>query len=300
MRRCLERVCSPLSALTRTMLSFLPASLRTARGACLTTAAVVISYYLVMDCVLYLSLQTSSLSEKPDKDGELWSPFRPLSIKQLMNDHTSHYVLTPTAEYFDEITKFSKVFSFVTPNMISIAHLCLALFIGRLVTTATSLRHWRIAALLYEFRTCLDAFDGVVYRSHSGTKHLYKSNHNTTGYLVDSICDITGGVFLCFGILFFYFRNPPCANKNSVVLPWTPKPSLENGHGPLLKEENGINGNGGNGNGNGSKLSRKLIFWKVFCFGMLLALSGGSWDKTVDQFTSVFMKPMKDAATEVR
>jgi hypothetical protein len=35
--------------------------------------------------------------------------------------------MVPTSELFDELTRFSKVFFFITPNMVTITHFVLAL-----------------------------------------------------------------------------------------------------------------------------------------------------------------------------
>ena len=86
-----------------------------------------------------------------------------------MNDHTSQYVTAPAVEYFDSITRFSTIFYFITPNMISFFHLFLAFVSARFVSSE-SLHTRRIGVLIFEFRTMLDALDGVVYRSHSNTK----------------------------------------------------------------------------------------------------------------------------------
>ena len=95
--------------------------------------------------------------------------YRHLSVKTLMNDHTGQYVLAPLSEYFDAFTQFSVIFYFISPNMISLLNLFLGLIAAQLVSSVV-LRKRRMGVLLFEFRTLLDALDGVVFRSHSNTR----------------------------------------------------------------------------------------------------------------------------------
>ena len=54
-------------------------------------------------------------------------------------------------------------FSFITPNMISIFHLCVGFMAGKFMSSS-DLMDRRIGVAVYFFRTWLDAFDGTVHR----------------------------------------------------------------------------------------------------------------------------------------
>ncbi|GAB1602304.1 Hypothetical predicted protein [Argonauta hians] len=239
---------------------------------------IIFVYFIIMDIILYITLQKSALKE--NKTGS-FSPFQPLTVKLLMTDPVDHYILSPFAEYFDEISQFSHVFYFITPNMISFTHVFIAVVAGKLIASE-SLYNRRIGALIYQFRCFLDAFDGVVYRSHVGAGHIYKSHRSSLGYLVDSVCDISGGTALCIGMAVYVCRYPPLKNHQD-LLPWTK--SVENGTGNIKKNVH---------------VSCWTAFWRTFSFGMLLAMSAFSWDKTVERFSSILQVPISDAQDKVR
>lgn len=230
-----------------------------------------------MDIILYITLQNSVLNEK--KFGS-FSPFRPLTVKLLMTDQVDHYIITPIAEYFDEITQFSHVFYFITPNMISISHVVIAMIAAKLIASEM-LYNRRMGVLIFQFRCFLDAFDGVVYRAHIGAGHIYKSHRTSNGYLVDSVCDLSGGTALCISIAFYVCRYPPLKQMQD-VLPCT-KPV-----------ENGV----GNSKKNGY-VSAWIAFWRTFSLGILLALSSFSWDKTVERFSAILQVPISDVQDKV-
>lgn len=225
-----------------------------------------------MDIILYITLQNSVLNEK--KFGS-FSPFRPLTVKLLMTDQVDHYIITPIAEYFDEITQFSHVFYFITPNMISISHVVIAMISAKLIASEM-LYNRRMGVLIFQFRCFLDAFDGVVYRAHIGAGHIYKSHRTSNGYLVDSVCDLSGCTALCISIAFYVCRYPPLKQMQD-VLPCT-KP-VEDGVGNSKKT---------------GYVSAWLAFWRTFSLGILLALSSFSWDKTVERFSAILQVPISD------
>lgn len=115
-----------------------------------------------------------------------------------MNDHTSQYIVSPAAEYFDAFTHFSTMFYFITPNMISFFHLALAFVASRFVANE-SLYYRRIGVLMYEVRTFLDTMDGVVFRSHTHTKGNFISIHYVNSQKLHLIMFTT--------ISYFYFSN---------------------------------------------------------------------------------------------
>ncbi|BFZ15154.1 hypothetical protein BsWGS_18193 [Bradybaena similaris] len=257
---------------------------RDAKTTCIFLGTILVAYYFIMDIFLYMRFMTVNIVEdsKSGPRDELFSSFTHLSVKALMNDHTSQYVINPSAEYFDQITKFSTKFSFVTPNMISITHLILGLVSGKFIASE-NLYDRRVGVVIFEIRSWLDSFDGVVYRSHSNTHLQFQSVKSTTGYYVDTVCDALGGVFLCFGILFYlwkrfdpYRQELPTWNKNQEL---------------GLKSGIPINGQALN---NKETYSKKYIFWKVFCYGICLACAGKFWDLTVADFTDIFQTPLNE------
>nr|KAG5695755.1 hypothetical protein BaRGS_013843 [Batillaria attramentaria] len=244
-----------------------------------------ISYYAVMDIILYLTFMKTDLVESSKKadDNELFSPFTHLSVKALMNDHSSQYVTAPVTEYFDAFTRFSTIFYFISPNMISFFHLFLAFVAARFVSSE-SLHTRRIGVLIYEFRTFLDAFDGVVFRSHSHTKGMYQSVRSSLGYYVDITCDAVGGVFLMFGVLFYLFKRFDPLKQTE--LPWK---SAESGS----VGKNGTNGHQAGATGQVT-YSKKMLFWKCWCYGITIAFAGKFWDSVVGQLKEVFQTPIQD------
>lgn len=255
------------------MFSYMFQSMHTDRGCYLILGLLLFLYIIIMDIILYCSLQNSTLMDQ--KHEGTYSPFQPLSTKLLMSDPIQHYVINPTSEIFDEITKFSKIFYFISPNMISFTHLFLALLAAKFVSS-DSLKTRRIGVLLYELRTWLDSLDGVVFRSHRNQQHEYKSHHDSWGFLIDAGCDISGGVIFSLGVLFYLFKMPPSffnkyKEEGSATL-------------PLTKSENGYN----TSEKTNGKPSKKMLFFKCFCFGMQVFFSSGSWDKRVEQYGDLY------------
>lgn len=244
-----------------------------------------LTYYAIMDVIMYMTFMKTDIvqSSKAASDDELFSPFTHLSVKALMNDHTSQYITAPVTEYFDAFTRFSTVFYFITPNMISFFHLFLAFISARFVASE-SLHSRRIGVILFETRTFLDAFDGVVFRSHSHTKGMYQSVRNSLGYYVDITCDAVGGVFLMVGVLFYLFKRFDPLKQ--AELPWK---SPESG-------SIGKNGSNGHAVGGTSQVtySKKMLFWKCWCYGITIAIAGKCWDSVVGDLKDLYQKPYED------
>lgn len=248
----------------------------------ITVAAFLLLVYIfIMDVILYRSLQNTKLVDQQKTTS--YSPFRPLSIKLLMTAPTNHYIISVTTEYFDEFTRFSKIFYFITPNMISATHLALGFLSGYMVTSE-SLRRRRLGVLIFECRLWLDVYDGVVYRSHKGL-HGYRSNRNNFGFVVDNICDITSGMALCYGVMFYLWKFH--GNKQSDVLPLTK--NSENGNALLEDKDKQPT----------HKYPKKYIFYKVLCFGIMMALAGMTFDKTTEALADVFCTKKDTTLAEV-
>jgi len=268
-------------------------------------AAVVLAFFVAMDTHLYFALQRISLvHQEPPQTA--WSPFHPLSVKLIMTDPYNHYIIGPTAEYFDDLTGFSKTFYFITPNMISITHVIMSLVSARMVSSE-SLATRRGGILLYQFRSWLDDLDGVVYRSHTNRRGQYQSNHNTLGYYVDIYSDIIGGIALMFGILFFLYKSLPVCNGNKVytALPLTNPEKGKNGSSSPVTVTSpnrvlGLLNVFGSNERPAHGYTKKFIFYKVLCVGLCVAIASGTWDKVVEKYTYLYQTDLHDPLLEVR
>ena len=45
--------------------------------------------------------------------------------------------------------------------------------------------------------------------------------------------------------------------------------------------------------------SKKMLFWKCWCYGIAIALGGKFWDAIVGDFKELFQTPMPDPAMSV-
>lgn len=259
----------------------LPTNLRTSKHVFYIVLFIVAIYFLVMDIILYVTLQNSVLCEK---NNGMYSPFRPLTVKLLMTDPLDHWITSPVMEFFDELTGFSGVFYFITPNMISIFHMCLTILSGKLVSSP-SLHTRRIAVLVFQVHGLLDTLDGIVYRARAGKVHLFQSHRSTIGYVIDGACDTIGGTALCIGLAVNLCRNPPSKRQQN-TLPWT-KTDL------LLDSPNGATTTTEKQNGHVSKFT---AFFRCFSFGMQLLLAAAIWDKSVARLSAILQVPVKDSS----
>ncbi|XP_045204250.2 ceramide phosphoethanolamine synthase-like [Mercenaria mercenaria] len=245
----------------------------------------VICYYILMDGVLYTTLQSLDLvNQKPVKPGASWSPFHPLSIKLIMTDPSTHYIITPLSEHFNSATKFSQIFYFITPNMVTFTHLVIS-FISAKFVFSESLQMRRIGVLLFELRSFLDAFDGTVYRSHASIK-AYKSDHSNFGFWFDCVADTIGGFALMFGALFFlWWKCPPGTDSSATSLPWSAD-DINDSKTDLVTEKPVKRTNFG--------YSKQYIFLRCLSFGMQIGLSSAIWDQLTMRFEKVFLTKFDD------
>lgn len=227
---------------------------------------ILISYYLIMDIVTYVNLQRITLTDQVYTGS--YSIFHPMTAKLLMSDHTNHYVLVLTSEYFDIWTGFSKRFSFITPNMVSVTHLVVALIAAKYVSSE-NLSDRRKGVILYEVKMWLDSLDGVIYRSQHNDP-VYMSHPNTLGYFVDMISDILSGVAISFGVLFYLFKTRSVNRKDhELLLPLTKSEIDETDDESSEKKENL------------TEPSKRTILWKCWCFGFQIFVSSASWDRRI-------------------
>ncbi|XP_059152616.1 ceramide phosphoethanolamine synthase-like [Physella acuta] len=240
-----------------------------------------LTYFFIMDVFLFDRFRTADLvkDSRAGSPDEIYTPFTHLSIKGLLNDHPSQFIIAPSTEYFELLTHFSSVFYFISPNMISAAHLICGFLSGKLMSS-DHLYDRRIGVVLFEFRTWLDAFDGTVHRAQAGLHLQYHSNHSTSGYIIDSTFDTLGGCFLSFGIFFYLlkrFRSP-----KSPPPAW---PKQENSIEVGVEEPVRTCSDG---------YSVKYLFWKAFSFGLCLGVAAKGWDQAVEDFSQVFQVQLEN------
>ncbi|XP_033743905.1 ceramide phosphoethanolamine synthase-like [Pecten maximus] len=241
-----------------------------------------LSYFVVMDILVYQSLQTMDLVNQDHVGG--YSPFRPLSVKLLMLDHIDHYVYIPLAELVFAIFEPTGIYFILTPNVISFTGLFLGFVAGKFVTME-SLYHRRIGVLIFEYRMWLDVLDGVVFRHTSGNP-VYKSHRTTLGFFIDVDCDIISGVALAFGCLFYLWKYPPAIQPRDLLLPIS-KPFLN-------ANVNGHSGDSpGKSNGFHNKATKNYIFLKCLIFGGVIVLATTTWDNMLQTYSDVLQIPME-------
>ena len=162
-------------------------------------ASVIGFVFIIADLYFY-----GVLSDPPcrNSDCSLTNP----SVKLMMQDHMGHYVHHYGAEWLEQHTRLSEL-PFVSPNLITFTHLCLAGVSGYLVASEQLL--WRrIGVFLFQVRFFLDMLDGAVFRAQQH-KHVVVNGWGTWGYVIDASADIVAGVFLCLGIYYYLHRCPP-------------------------------------------------------------------------------------------
>lgn len=227
-----------------------------------------LTYFLWMDVALYHRIQSLKLvGPTPEPPGH-FSPFRGLSVKMMMLDHVNNYVAVPLAYLFDRVTRFTEVFYFVTPNMISLAGVVCAMAAAKLVTSE-SLAMRQLAVLFMTLRTFMDSLDGQVARSRMGIVRLM-SVRQTSGYVVDGVADTIGFAVFLAGC-FVYLRRRLLASK--LYLPMV--------HAADSGDKSSPNG--------GSTFSVaphpvKKIMVVVLCLGAQMAVSCFFWDRYINEY----------------
>ena len=236
-------------------------------------------YFLSLDIVLHYKIAGWDPAHPTKNEEEGYDMFNPLSVKLLMIDHASHFIYHPLSELFDQITGFSLLFPFITPNFISFCHLSFALVSAKLIGNDNLC--WRqIGVLFFEFRTYLDSLDGVVYRSHS--KHSsYNSGWGTSGYFVDIACDILAGLALFVSICFYFYRHHPSNYQIDLCCRINDDPELAkrapSSHYP----------------------SKKAVGITLTLYCVRFLLTAGLWDHYVHQYTDLLESPHINARQQV-
>ena len=128
------------------------------------------------------------------------------SVKLMMQDHMGHYVHHYGAEWFEHRTKISEL-PFITPNLITFTHLCLA-FVSGYFVSSEQLMWRRFGVFLFQARFFLDMLDGAVFRAQQHKK-MVVNGWGTWGYVIDASADVLAGLVLCSGLFVYLRRCPP-------------------------------------------------------------------------------------------
>ncbi|XP_071455285.1 ceramide phosphoethanolamine synthase-like [Hetaerina americana] len=192
-------------------------------------AASILIYFIYMDATLYILLQSMPFTPAvptDSPDGNSLDPMSQIALKTLLLDPPNHYIHLPLAVFFNEVTNFSKLFPSITPNIISISHVFVALC-GMTMVWSDRLSVRQVGVLLFEVRSYLDALDGAVARSrsHHSLIHL---DMGSSGFFIDGICDTFGSIALYMGVLVCLTASAPllthrekggCFSPSYLVLP---------------------------------------------------------------------------------
>lgn len=235
-----------------------------------------LTYFLWMDVALYHRIQSLQLAgpTPAPAPSRLFSPFTGLSIKMMMLDQVNNYIHAPLANLFDRVTRFTEVFYFITPNMISVAGVVSALAAAKVVT-AESLAMQRLAVLLMTLRTFLDAFDGQVARSRMGIVRLM-SMRQTSGYMVDGVADTIGFTAFLVGC-FLHLRRRVLSSKHylPMVQVEAVDKSLPNGGSSFSAVQHPV----------------KKVMVVALCFGAQMAISCFFWDRYINEYHILLETP---------
>ncbi|XP_059488508.1 ceramide phosphoethanolamine synthase [Neocloeon triangulifer] len=170
-------------------------------------AAGLLLFYVWMDVALYYQVQALPVSNGKGSATSSSSPFAYVTMKALLLDHTTHYVHTPLAVWFNSATNFAEVFTWITANMVSFSHVVVAV-VGMKLLWSDSLSTRQLGVLLFEVRSFLDAFDGTLARARAHSS-LEEPGIGSSGHLIDGACDALGCIALFLGCLGILRRKPP-------------------------------------------------------------------------------------------
>lgn len=171
-------------------------------------------YFIWMDLALYYKLQsgyddllsvqeyqkstTSTSTPTINTNVSFYDPFSPISVKLLMLDHLNHYVYYPLCHFLDsKLLHISDRLFFITPDMISLSHVAVAAVGAKCISNADSLSQRRLGVILFELRSMLDSYDGIVARARRNVRGLTQVSGNW-GYWMDGICDAAGTLLFFF------------------------------------------------------------------------------------------------------
>lgn len=243
----------------------------------LLVSSVLLAYFLWMDVALYHRIQSLKLvgPTPTPSPSSLFSPFTGLSVKMMMLDQPNNYVHGPLANLFDRMTRFTEVFYFITPNMISVAGVVSAFAAAKFVT-GESLAMQRLGVFFMLLRAFLDALDGQVARSRMGVVRLMSVRH-TAGYMVDGVCDTIGVAAFLVGC-FVHLRRRALSAKHYL---------------PMVQQEGPVDKVASNGGSSFMPVQHpvKRILVVMLCFGAQLGISCFFWDRYVNEYHVLLETP---------
>ncbi|XP_012219930.1 ceramide phosphoethanolamine synthase [Linepithema humile] len=182
---------------------------------CLSILLLLLLYFVGMDMLLYFRVQDYDV--RPHTNDTQASPYHSLikcdldpictvTVKAMMLDHPNHYILSPLASLVDYLLDISHSWTWLTPNIISVSHVVVAI-IGARYITRSSLSHRRVGVILFQVRAWLDNLDGHVARTRLNVEGE-RSDVGSIGYLVDGACDGLGCIALVVAVFLFLKCNP--------------------------------------------------------------------------------------------
>lgn len=188
------------------------------RYAVIGGAVLVFAYFLFMDFRMYQSLQQWM---GPSVNANRSQPFpaQTVNMKWMLMPHSSNFLYHPVAEYFEEKSRFSKRFPFITANMVSFAHVVLfAALLPLLYSESLTLRRWGSFGLF--LANWLDVYDGIVHRSQVGEQKELHAKKPELYFDVDNVVDVCVAILECIGLYLCLLKNPPMRGQSrNPVLP---------------------------------------------------------------------------------
>ncbi|KAG8223590.1 hypothetical protein J437_LFUL004110 [Ladona fulva] len=182
-----------------------------------------------------------------------------------------------------QVTNFSETFYFITPNMISVSHVIISLFAIRFFgSSRLSLR--QVGFLLYQVRLFLDALDGTVARARAHHSLSYL-DMNSSGFILDGVCDAIGAAAFYFGAFIFL-----CSNSAPSLV------RLKNRDGqvllPLINTFKGCNERGSGLDSslnitNTNVLHLRQVIIVIICSGLQMLLGSIFWNQTLGDYHSL-------------
>jgi len=136
------------------------------------------------------------------------------AVKLRMLPPLDQYVYLPLCRWANKHLGISKIPG-MCPNAVTFAHFVVAACCGRFFASS-SLSYRRFACIAFEFRSCLDILDGVIYRAQSSSK-TFVSGWGSSGYVIDGIADVLGSLFILLGIMYRYNQTPPLKERSKTT-----------------------------------------------------------------------------------
>lgn len=135
-----------------------------------------------------------------------------------MIDHVNLYIFHPLTVIFVEYTRLLYIFPWITANHVSYMGVVFALIAARLILS-DSLAIRRIGVLAFFGRQFMDDLDGYIARCRLGIDAKKQvSVTNSSGYIVDGICDAIGVIIFWYAAFRYAYHRQPIGAKSSNVL----------------------------------------------------------------------------------